>query len=50
MVLGKSYEDEIYSTKDAIEIVWTLVSTSMIFFMQAGFALVEVGSVRHKNS
>jgi Amt family ammonium transporter len=30
--------------------VWTLVATAMIFFMQSGFALVEVGSVRHKNS
>lgn len=48
--LGTSYENEIYKTKDAIEIVWALVSTAMIFFMQSGFALVEVGSVRHKNS
>ena len=46
----KSYENEIYGTKDAIEIVWTLVATAMIFFMQSGFALVEVGSVRLKNA
>lgn len=50
MASDANYEDEIYNTHDAIEIVWTLVSTSMIFFMQAGFALVEVGTVRHKNS
>lgn len=45
-----SYENDIYSTRDAIEIVWTLVATAMIFFMQSGFALVEVGSVRAKNA
>lgn len=50
MTSRESYENEIYSTKDAIEIVWTLVATAMIFFMQSGFALVEVGSVRQKNA
>jgi ammonia channel protein AmtB len=45
-----NYDGKIYSTKDSIEIVWTLVATSMIFFMQSGFALVEVGSVRQKNA
>ena len=39
-----------YSTAEAIDAVWVLVSTCMIFFMQAGFALVECGSVRYKNS
>jgi Amt family ammonium transporter len=48
--LGENYENEVYNTKDAIEIVWTLVCTAMIFFMQSGFALVEVGSVRAKNA
>lgn len=43
-------EQQVYSTKEAVEIVWALVATAMIFFMQSGFALVEVGSVRQKNS
>lgn len=30
--------------------MWTLVATAMIFFMQSGFALVEVGTVRQKNA
>jgi hypothetical protein len=42
----KSYEDLIESTSNNVEMVWTLVSTSMIFFMQSGFALVETGTVR----
>ena len=50
MALGESYEDQIYSTREAIEVVWALVATAMIFFMQSGFALVEVGTVRHKNA
>lgn len=28
-----SYENEIYTTKEAVEIVWTIVATCMIFFM-----------------
>ena len=34
---------------NAVNAVWVLTSTCMIFFMQAGFALVECGSVRSKN-
>jgi Amt family ammonium transporter len=36
--------------KIAINALWLLVSTAMIFLMQSGFALVECGSVRAKNS
>jgi len=38
------------SQEEAIDSIWVLTSTGMIFFMQAGFALVECGSIRKKNS
>jgi len=45
-----AYSDVVYSEREAINAVWVLVSTAMIFFMQCGFALLECGSVRQKNS
>ncbi len=30
--------------------VWTLVAAALVFFMQAGFALVETGFTRAKNA
>ncbi len=45
------------SNKEAIELlqthanyVWTLVAAVLVFFMQAGFALVETGFTRAKNA
>jgi Amt family ammonium transporter len=45
------------SNKDAIELVqshanyvWTLVAAILVFFMQAGFAMVEAGFTRAKNA
>lgn len=47
----------IESNKAAIDLVqehanflWTLVAAAMVFFMQAGFALVEAGFTRAKNA
>ena len=47
----------VMSNKDAIELVqthadyvWTLVAAVLVFFMQAGFALVETGFTRAKNA
>lgn len=34
----------------AIDTVWTLVATFLVFFMQAGFAMVETGFTRAKNA
>ena len=34
---------------DAINTQWLMLMGCLIFFMQAGFALLESGSVRHKN-
>ncbi|MEW6219447.1 MAG: ammonium transporter [Thermodesulfobacteriota bacterium] len=33
-----------------LDYVWTLVAAALVFFMQAGFALVEAGFTRQKNT
>lgn len=38
-----------YTTEQGVDAVWILVSAGFIFFMQAGFALIESGAVRRKN-
>ena len=34
----------------SLDIVWVLVATVLVFLMQAGFALLESGAARAKNS
>ncbi|SHJ82223.1 ammonium transporter [Geosporobacter subterraneus DSM 17957] len=34
----------------AVDTVWVLVATALVFFMQAGFAMVETGFTRAKNA
>ena len=36
--------------QDNINIIWTLIEATFVFFMQAGFALVELGLTRSKNA
>ena len=43
----KAIADE---TKTALNIMWMMVAGFLVFFMQAGFALVEVGFTRAKNA
>lgn len=38
------------SNKVAINTVWTLIAAFLVFFMQAGFAMVETGFTRAKNA
>ena len=33
-----------------INIVWTMLGAFLVYFMQAGFAMVEAGFTRAKNS
>lgn len=37
-------------TKMAINTIWTLLAAFLVFFMQAGFAMVETGLTRAKNA
>jgi len=45
-----AYSKFVNSDKEAIDTIWVVVATAMIFFMQTGFTLIENGSVRQKNS
>ncbi|HOD81808.1 MAG TPA: ammonium transporter, partial [Phycisphaerae bacterium] len=38
------------ATQTAINTVWTLLAAFLVFFMQAGFAMVETGFTRAKNA
>ena len=52
MGIGIAYADDATpeSNAKAINTVWTLIAAFMVFFMQAGFALVETGFTRAKNA
>lgn len=47
---GPSTEDQIADLVSAVDTTWLLVTASMVFFMQAGFAMVESGFTRSKNT
>ena len=34
----------------SVDTIWVLIATALIFFMQAGFAMVETGFTRAKNA
>jgi len=34
----------------ALDMIWLLIAASLVFFMQAGFAMVEIGLTRAKNA
>ena len=34
----------------ALDTIWTLLGAALVFFMQAGFAMVETGFTRAKNA
>ena len=44
------YSTDVYTAGEASSAVWIMTCTGMVFLMQAGFALVESGMVRKKNS
>jgi Amt family ammonium transporter len=43
-------EERLADLTSAIDTAWLLVTASFVFFMQAGFAMVESGFVRSKNT
>lgn len=47
---GKAIKDAIGHNAVAINFIWTLIAGFLVFFMQAGFALVETGFTRAKNA
>ncbi|MCF6290737.1 MAG: ammonium transporter [Desulfobacterales bacterium] len=42
--------DAIAAVQTNLDYVWTLVAAALVFFMQAGFAMVEAGFTRAKNA
>ena len=43
-------EIAISSDIQSSDVVWTLIAAFLVFFMQAGFAMVEIGFTRAKNA
>ena len=50
LISSKLYASEIEILQNNLNTVWTCVAAFMVFFMQAGFALVEMGLTRSKNA
>lgn len=48
--MDDSAAQQIAEVKELAQLGWLLVSSALVLFMQAGFACLEAGSVRHKNS
>jgi len=46
----KALQDTSNTHENAINIMWTLLAAFLVYFMQAGFAMVEAGFTRAKNS
>lgn len=43
-------DDDGNSTQAALDLIWILMAAGLVFFMQAGFTMLESGMVRAKNS
>lgn len=49
-VLPTLADEPAMMTQDAGNMLWTLIAAVLVFFMQAGFAMVETGFTRAKNA
>jgi Amt family ammonium transporter len=47
---AQKLQDGIAAVQKNADILWTVVAASLVFFMQAGFAMVETGFTRAKNA
>ena len=45
----KAVADTARDTATSLNVLWVLIAGALVFFMQAGFALVETGFTRNKN-
>ena len=43
-------QDAAATVQDNLNYVWTILAAVLVFFMQAGFGMLEAGSVRTKNT
>ena len=49
-VVEEEAEDTLALLRDDVNVLWTCLAAFLVFFMQAGFALVETGFTRGKNA
>jgi Amt family ammonium transporter len=47
---AQELKDAIAVLQKQTDIIWTVIAASLVFFMQAGFAMVETGFTRAKNA
>jgi Amt family ammonium transporter len=47
---AESLEESVALHQEALDMIWLLVAAALVFFMQAGFAMVEIGLTRAKNA
>ena len=47
---GPSETEVIFMTYSPANTIWVLLGAALVFFMQAGFAMVETGFTRAKNA
>ncbi len=54
LLTGGVFADQVSETLDlhgqAIDMIWLILAAALVFFMQAGFAMVETGLTRAKNA
>lgn len=50
VALGVFAEETVDSLTQAMDMIWLVLTGSLVFFMQAGFAMVETGLTRAKNA
>lgn len=50
LAIGAFAENTVESNASSIDMTWTLIAAALVFFMQAGFAVVEAGFTRAKNA
>ena len=48
--IAQKAQEGVAATQTAINTMWTLLAAFLVFFMQAGFAMVETGFTRAKNA
>ncbi len=49
-LFGDEVTDQLFNMKVALDTVWTLLTAFLVFWMNAGFALLETGLCRSKNA
>jgi Amt family ammonium transporter len=49
-VFAADAEIDVASLKQGLDTVWVLIAAFLVFFMQAGFGMVEAGFIRAKNT